>query len=497
MIQSLKLFLVAGLFLISSSICAQEFRAIVLDSLNQSPVPFASIYLKSGSGAIANEEGQFRLPYQVENIPNDTLYISCMGYKTLKYAVDELQDSLFFLPPKVIALNSVILTNKQLSADQILTAIQENIPDKYELGVTEKKLFLRETGNQEFKKLNIKIKKSSIAEFNQNFWDSILKKIPRKNTSFAEFAGRLYGDFSAKNQKLQLFKALELEDKKATALFENTEALFDTILKKNIKSTSYFKVRSGLIGGKLEGDAFQSEPRDTLTVKEKEQKRKAAFLKQQKEQLTQFLKTLFKDEEFNLMVLIDSSKYIFKVVDLTYFGSTPVYILTFEPKRNAAYAGRLFIDADRLALLRLEYKNIKNIRDFSLLGVSFKQDIKEVILQFKKMTNGKYSLEYFEYTTAFEGGFERPLVITEKNKVVKGRNKQNELKMDLEISTRIFEKYQLVVFETTPVSETDFDAFVEKPNVLPENLPVYDPTFWDGYSIIEPNKAIKSFKIRE
>ena len=58
------------------------------------------------------------------------------------------------------------------------------------------------------------------------------------------------------------------------------------------------------------------------------------------------------------------------------------------------------------------------------------------------MTNGKYSLEYFEYTTAFEGGFERPLVITEKNKVVKGRNKQNELKMDLEISTRIFEKYQ-------------------------------------------------------
>ena len=47
------------------------------------------------------------------------------------------------------------------------------------------------------------------------------------------------------------------------------------------------------------------------------------------------------------------------------------------------------------------------------------------------------------------------------------------------------------------ISSSDFDAFVEKPNVLPENLPVYDPTFWDGYSIIEPNRAIKSFKIRE
>ena len=42
---------------------AQELNALVLDSISQNPIPFASIYLKSGSGGVSNEEGRFRLLY--------------------------------------------------------------------------------------------------------------------------------------------------------------------------------------------------------------------------------------------------------------------------------------------------------------------------------------------------------------------------------------------------------------------------------------------------
>jgi hypothetical protein len=59
------------------------------------------------------------------------------------------------------------------------------------------------------------------------------------------------------------------------------------------------------------------------------------------------------------------------------------------------------VDAERLALIRLEYKNIQNIRDFSLLGVSFKEDLREVVIQFKKTTSGKYSLEYLDINSEF------------------------------------------------------------------------------------------------
>ena len=69
--------------------------------------------------------------------------------------------------------------------------------------------------------------------------------------------------------------------------------------------------------------------------------------------------------------------------------------------------------------------------------------------------------------------------------------------MDLNVKNRQYEKLQLVVFETVSISKEDFEAYKEIPSVIPVNLSEYDPKFWEGYSIIEPNQAIKAFKIIE
>jgi hypothetical protein len=150
-----------------------------------------------------------------------------------------------------------------------------------------------------------------------------------------------------------------------------------------------------------------------------------------------------------------------------------------------------------MTLLRAEYKNIKDIRDISLLGFSFKHYFKEIAIQFKKTASGKYALQYLEAIDQFETGVNRAFSILEKNKVVKGRNKQNELKMELNFRTNQFQKYQMVVFESERITQEIFDAFKEKPSILPVNLIQYDPTFWEGYTIIEPNQAIKEFKVEK
>jgi hypothetical protein len=62
----------------------QELNAIILDSLKQNPIPFASIYLKSGSGVVSNEEGRFRLQVDASET-TDSLFISCMGYETSRF----------------------------------------------------------------------------------------------------------------------------------------------------------------------------------------------------------------------------------------------------------------------------------------------------------------------------------------------------------------------------------------------------------------------------
>jgi len=466
----------------------------ILDSLTHEPIPFASITTNQKTGSIANEEGEFRwvLPEVVTNL--DSLKIASMGYQTLTLALSTFSDTLVYLPPKTIALKTVIVSNKTLSPAEIIEAIQENIPDKYDLELNQKKIFFRESGSQLFNALRVSVRKSSIPEFNQAFWDSTLSKVPRKNEWFNEIVGSYYGDY--KNQKVEITKALELEDKETTAVFENLETVFEDILSNNIKKDSYFKIRSGIIGGKVDNADFINAA-DTLSLEEKETKEKSNFLKDKKSTLLRLTKPLFEDKEINFSILKKASNYTFKQIDFTYLDDTPIYVLSFTPKRNEKYEGTLYVDADAMALVRISYKNIKDIKSFSLLGVSFKEYLKEVTVQFKKKKTGKYALEYLEFTNGTEGGFDRPLVITEKNKIVKGKNKQNELKMDLKIKTQQNQKYQLVVFETLPMDKAVFEAFKEKPTVLPINLTEYDPTFWQGYTIIEPNQALKAFKIEK
>ena len=477
----------------NQNLASQELSAVIKDSLTQEPIPFASIYSSKGTGIMANEEGFFRL--HLEAKANDMIYFSCMGYETLSHVASQFRDSIVFLTPKSIALNSVIVTNKDLTAKEIIKAIKRDIPYKYELGLTNKKIFFRSSGFHKLKALKVKVKKSSIEEFNQEFWNSTLQKMPRESDWHVEILGNLYGDYTEENQKLELQKALELEDKETTALFENIASAFDTILKQNVKPDSYFKLRTGIISADLESDNLSSSVKDTHTSEEIKVKEKESFLKWRKEILTDLSVSIFEKESLNLSVIKKASKYDFKRINFTYIGDIPVYILSFTPKGNADYTGKIYVDANEMALIRIEYKNIQDIRDISLLGMSFKHYLKEVVLQFKKMNSGKYTLQFFELSDGYESGVDRAFTIVEKNKIVKGRNKQNELKMDLNIQTIQTQKYQGVIFETKIISQEEFDGFKENPSILPVNLTQYDPTFWQGHTIIEPNQAIKNFKV--
>ena len=112
MFKNINQFISCLIFFSCSLNIAQELNALVLDSLNQNPIPFASIYFKSGEGVISNEEGRFRLSFDPQKTPIDSLFISCMGYETLGIQLKEAQDSVYYLSPKTISLNSIILSNK-------------------------------------------------------------------------------------------------------------------------------------------------------------------------------------------------------------------------------------------------------------------------------------------------------------------------------------------------------------------------------------------------
>ena len=127
------------------------------------------------------------------------------------------------------------------------------------------------------------------------------------------------------------------------------------------------------------------------------------------------------------------------------------------------------------------------------MGISTNNYLSKGKIIYNKGKDGFYGVRYYESENGMRVGVRRPLKIIEKNKIVKGRNKQNELAGDMDFVIISIEKNEMIVFESENINQTTFDSFTENNAISPTYMPKYDPTFWEGYAIMEPNTAIKEF----
>ena len=482
----------------------QDIHFQLRDSLTQETIPFATVLSNFGESTISNEEGNFRLTKSEAFVPTDSLFISCMGFKDLALGVEQVQDSLLYLAPKEIELNAVILSQNNLSAEEIIKRTRENVAKKYDLSLSKKTFFMRESYAQRWLQRDMVVKKSTINEFKQAFWDSLFRTIPEKDNWHTESLGELAGDWSDENQKLRLLRAVDLADTVNAKGYAQIEEKITAILDASVKENSYFKFKSGIFSTKVDRDEVIEKELDTLSLpkKEQEEKRKEqqqikeGYYKGRKDRLTELFTSLIKRDRLDIDVLIKSHLYTYELLNFTYLNDLPVYHIRFSPNgEKGKYQGTLYVDANSFCLMQMEFTNVQNLRDFSLMGLSFSAYGHRVQLKFTPFENDRYQLEFLTVETNFKTGIDRPIKIVEKNKFVKGRRKQNELKGEIHFKLDQQTQLTLVVFDSTPLSQVEFDAFEETKVFKPAQRNAYDPQFWEGYTIVEPNQAIKSFSV--
>ena len=174
-----------------------------------------------------------------------------------------------------------------------------------------------------------------------------------------------------------------------------------------------------------------------------------------------------------------------------------VYVVDFRPKGNADFKGRLYINIDDFAVMRIDFENLKNLRNFRLLGIFYRETLYKGTMRFAKLPNGRYELKFADFSFGRWFRLDRPLDVIEKNKNVKGRRKQNELRLNVDFRMQNINKWELVVFENRLIDKSEFESFTEDKSVKATYLPSYNPEFWKGYNIMEPNQAIREFKAAE
>lgn len=490
----------------TATLQAQNLSSVIIDSLTKNPIPYATVQFNN-RGMITNEEGRFNFSFDENIVGSDSLFISSIGYESIGKPISAFTDSIIILSPKAIELKEVIVSNKNYTPGEIIEMVEDNIEKNYNTDFTKKRVFLRETYQNEVLKTNYELKESTIAAFNKSFLDSVIQSFPMQNTYYTEMLGDLYGNEDADDQKLDLIKASEMYDKSKTIGVEELEDKFNAMVKENIKSDSYFKIKSGwFFGTKIDademGDLFKEEIDSTDAEAMKKRLvennkqvigRREDFSNYKRRTLGNLVENLpiFSDTDYN--VIFKPGRYKLTLESFTYLGDQAVYVIDFVPDGSPEFKGKLFINSDDFALIRMDFENTEPLRDFSLLGISNEEYLAKGSIIFAKGMDEKYQLRYYDIIKGIRVGVKRPLKIIEKNKNVKGRRKQNELSMDIDAKFGNVNRYELVVFDETPIDEAKFESFKEDNRVLPTYMPNYDPEFWKGYNIIEPNQAIKAF----
>lgn len=263
----------------------QSKKVKIIDSLSLESIPFASVYFSNNNGLISDEEGYFELIPEQFNI-GDTLFVSSLGFKTKRIPLEFLTDSIIRLKQESITLKNVIVTNKQLTSLEIIKRVKQNLDSNYNREISEFKLFFRQDYSQTNEEFTLNKFKSSIKDLNSDVMDNILDNLPKKSKSELESLSYYYLNNELDNPKIKLIKSRRTNDDNSSDLSKSLGKKLEASLKENLKSSSYFKIRSGWIPFSLDlsinglWDIDSTDVDQIKKIKDEEIKRKENFAKE-------------------------------------------------------------------------------------------------------------------------------------------------------------------------------------------------------------------------
>ena len=477
---------------------AQTYSSRLIDAKTQKGIPYATIQYGESKGVISNEEGRFSFTLERETFDLDSIYISSMGYEKTGFSLERLQDSVIVLMPKTIKLGGVYVFDNPLEVDEIIALMKERLPQNMNKAPIRQRYFLRQSVFSNIEKIDFGFEKSSIEELNKELIDSIGRTIPRNSYHYTETLGDFYK--ADNNYKIAILKAAELYDKQDIASFEDFGERMESMLKKHVKPDSYLKIKSGIFSEKVPVEEVLEDLEAEKTLDEDKKEAKgdtiSGVVNGQKHIFKELLNEVFYQEDSSKLDLIEKTrKYQFELAGYTDIDDEGVYVIDFSPKGGADFKGRIYINIEDYGVMRIDFENLKNLRNFRLLGIFYRETIYRGTMRFSKLPNNKYDIKFADFTFGRWFRLDRPLDVIEKNKNVKGRRKQNELRLNIDFRMANNNKWELVVYDQTLIDQSQFDAHKEDKSIKATYMPRYNPEFWKGYTIMEPNQAIREFSV--
>lgn len=485
-----------------NSILAQNVTGKIIDARTNAPIAFANILINKSENIISNSEGFFTLSENNSN-PETMLTISFLGYVSQQITVKSiLNNNIVKLVPGEFELDELKLTNKNLSAIEIMALVKSNFKNnfKYQTTAVKEQIFFREISGFKPTEIHVKIDKSA------NFSKDKLKAVNSKIASYAaaitvsppkQYNDVLFNKYSYLTQvknttqyetKLDVIKATSLKNESSSVSLDEMEKDAMQIFKVLLDTNKYYRVKSGLFGS-----------RDTISFR-KNDGRKKVRVSSAVLSLNSNVSSLINQNNLQSKTTFDyvhfPDYYDYKYEGASYTDQNEfIYILSFKPnKSKAKYKGKLYINANDFAVVRVDYqlaegKKVIGLNLKFLLGVKFSDNVRNGNLIFKK--DIALDTYYLQYASQESGQFiyvSRPVKFIEITSGVK-----DVLAFDFKMEGNTSEKREYLVMNRTASDNTFVNRLVEK-DFTYQKIKSYDPKIWKDYNAIEPLEEMKKFQ---
>ncbi len=459
-----------------SSVIIKNISGILLDENTQAPLPYANvIVLDKNKGVTTNEAGFFSIN-EIEK--TDTLGFHYIGYELKKIAVIDLKNGLpIYLKEEIFSLNEFFVFANNHNAEDIVKNVLKNKDKNYKSTATKKQLFIRQRYTSNIDKIDINFKRSSFAHLDEKMTKLVEKKIPKQSISYTDFLGDVYTSSNSKDSlKLSPTKVVSLKDKDVSDL-DQLEKLF-TKLFSNTKENEYWKVKSGIIGGKVDVDGASSTSNlDSLSEYYKNNLNVKFYAKR----LDSRFKGLLDDKK-KWDFLHHTNNYEYTLVGGTKVNGEDVFIIDFKPKKGGELIGKVYIAIDTYALVKADFKYDigKTGTNIHMFGVGYTLNQLDISVYFEKKEDN-YQLKYYAQKTGNKVSFDRNVSLLKKKKRFLIDKELNEIKVRLNMSSRDESSIEILVIDDKKISNQTYANFKQKSSFKIIYVDQFNDNIWKGY----------------
>jgi len=403
-----------------------------------------------------------------------------------------LQADTLDLGQKPILLNEVIVGASNLSAYELVLAAKKVMESSSIRKDQELTYFLRHSELNEVD-LDLDLKESTIEQISNDFIHQITQSIPKQSSLHTEALYRLTQHDSL-GESARLLRGFQLEEESSKIDAENVAEFFLEKIEESLSKGNYFKVKSGIFGGKVEQDDIDlndlrptkdSIVGDSIDIARRH--RVASVLGYQR--LNEFNRYQPYESDPVVRIFEKPKRFDFQIVDYTYHKDQWVHVIAFKEKSKTQFYGELWINAEDNALIQFKFINTKPIKSVKLLGFEYSEPRAQGQFLYKRFDDGSYRHYFGRLELDTKVNVNRPLSFIEKKKAFIGGRKVNRVDLDISFGLTQIEEYTYILSEN---STLELDT--KDPSVL-DKLDSYPINYWDNSEFsIAPSEAMKNFR---